>query len=267
MSFKYSLVFSVLLFSIFSCSREEKFPPIHFERISTDAVKLKASLVSSEASKKSALENTLGQDKKLSELLQWRQFYVERDERFNLVEFEEEWGIVKRNFQPISETQLMEWIETTGYLMELTGKAIYAEELEDLILKREFEITGETENLLKTYIFTKNVDHIQVNLFVNSEIIYNHTLGGKTKITIETDYPESGKVYLKFEMEERRYIEVFVRIPSWAEGTTVTVKNVKYIAPPGGYCQIAKKWREGDLVEIEFPMENLPKYFKYFPVL
>lgn len=255
MSLKYSLVFSVLLFSIFSCSRKEKIPLINFERITSNAVKLNQSLIS-ESSKTATPEQYSEKENELTKLLQLKRFYVERDDRFDMFEFEREWADLSGNFQPSSKAQFMEWIETTGYLLELTGETVYAEALEELILNKKFEITSEIENLLKTYIFTKNIDHIQINLFVNSEMEYNHTLGGKVKIRQETNYPKSGKVLLKFEMEERRYIEVFIRIPSWADGATVTVKNVKYIAPPGKYCQIAKKWREGDVVEIEFPIEK-----------
>ena len=57
-------------------------------------------------------------------------------------------------------------------------------------------------------------------------------------------------------------MEIYIRIPEWAEGATVVMQNVKYIAPPGDYCEIAKSWINGDLVEIHFPVEKIPANFK-----
>jgi len=53
-------------------------------------------------------------------------------------------------------------------------------------------------------------------------------------------------------MEEIRYIEISIRIPDWARNATVTEKNVKYVATPGSYCFIARKWNSGDVIEIAF---------------
>jgi DUF1680 family protein len=61
-------------------------------------------------------------------------------------------------------------------------------------------------------------------------------------------------------METKRYIELFIRIPEWAEEATVIEKGVKYVATPGSYCQITRKWSEGDMVEINFPTEKMPEY-------
>ena len=82
---------------------------------------------------------------------------------------------------------------------------------------------------------------------------------GEVTFRQETDYPKSGSVKLYFGMTERRYIELFIRIPSWAEGTHVNVKGVKYFADPGSYCKILKKWKEGDVVDIEFPINKKPQ--------
>ena len=79
------------------------------------------------------------------------------------------------------------------------------------------------------------------------------------EITQETNYPESGKILIKFKMENKRYIELFIRIPEWAEGATVTEKGVKYVATSGSFCQIARKWNEGDFVEVNLPVDKMPK--------
>ena len=199
-------------------------------------------------------------ENEIDALLKMKQFYVERDDRFDLESFEREWTGFNIYEHQFNSDQLMEWIETTGYLLELTGKTVYAEALEDLVYQSKFEINNETESLLKSFIYTKNVDHIQLNMFVNSSVSYDHTLGGAVKITQDNDYPESGKLFITFNMEEHRYIELFIRIPSWAKGATVTALSVKYIAPPGRFCQIARKWEDGDKVEIVLPVDKRPEY-------
>ncbi len=195
----------------------------------------------------------------LAELLKMKQFYVERDEQFNMDNFEKLWKSFNLYAQSFNKNEFLEWIETSGLLLELTGEVSYSEALQNIIDRNKFNLTEDIVNMLKTYIYTKNVDHIQLNLFVNSALEYKHTLGGNVKIIQENDIEQAGKVILTFEMEENRYIELFVRIPSWANGATVTVKNVKYVAPPGDYCQIAKKWKNGDRVEIVLPVERRPK--------
>ena len=151
-------------------------------------------------------------------------------------------------------------------LLEVTGNAAYAQELEEtvyqsskLFSETEFD---EIEKLLIPWIFTKNVDHIHINLFANATIKYEHTMKGAVEITQETDYPKSGKILIKFKMQTKNYIELFIRIPEWAEGATVTEKGVKYVAPPGGYSQVIRKWDEGDFVEVILPMEKMPVYLK-----
>jgi len=99
-------------------------------------------------------------------------------------------------------------------------------------------------------------------MFIPSEISYSHSMGGEVKIWQETNYPQSGSVRVNFSMTEKQYIEVFIRIPSWAEDASVEVNGVKYFAPPGSFSKISKKWKEGDVVEIEFPISKKPDYLR-----
>ena len=146
------------------------------------------------------------------------------------------------------------WIEITGFLLEITGKPVYAEALQQISSNENIGLsesdTKTAGQLLMPCIFTKNVDHIFVNLFVNSSVEYVHSLGGQVKITQELT--GSGRLLLKFSTTEKRYIEVNILIPTWATNATVTEKNVKYVATPGEYCLIARKWKEGDVVEVKY---------------
>lgn len=200
----------------------------------------------------------------LNELIDFQQMYFQKDEGFELEKFLASWQEFKNNpsLHQLTHQENLQWFHVTGFLFQLTGKVSFAEELEKIAWNSFSGHPHVFNSLVSPYIFTKNVDHIHINLFLPNEIRYEHTLGGEVKIVQESDFPESGNIKINFSMEIKRYIEVFIRIPTWAEGASVTVKGVKYFAQPGQYSIIAKKWKEGDVIDIEFPLENLPDYLK-----
>ncbi|MEZ5106226.1 MAG: glycoside hydrolase family 127 protein [Draconibacterium sp.] len=259
MFFKYSFIFFTIVFITVSCGRKEKFPEIKFERITREKVEINYSAEDSTKESEMLSSGAEESEKAISDLLKMKEFYVERDQQFNLDLFEKKWAGFNIYTEKFNTDQLMEWIDATGYLLELTGDNKYGEALEDLIYQSKFYLNDEVKNLVKSFIYTKNVDHIQLNMFVNSTIEYNHTLGGTVKITQDNDFPESGKLIVTFNVTEHPYVELFIRIPSWAKGATVTALSVKYVATPGEYCQIARKWKDGDTVEILLPIEKRPK--------
>jgi len=263
MSIKYGIVFPTMLFILFSCSHKNQFPDKLAEKAAVESVTLNRSfLLSSDFAVKDSVQKE-NADMELNELLIFKKKYDEKDETFNLADFENSWKQVKIQNNNFSFEGIKQWIEITGFLLEITGNASYVQELEEAVYKSpklyaETEF-NEIEKLITPWIFTKDVDHIHVNLFANATIKYEHTLKGAVEITQVTDYPKSGKIQIKFKMGAKRYVELFIRIPDWAEGATVTEKNVKYVATPGSYSQIVRKWSDGDFVEINLPIEQMPK--------
>ena len=251
-------IFIVFLFFI-SCSQKNKFPLFVSEKVEMENVNLNTQLpiFSAPGANNSIIVG-------LEKLATFQNQYLKKDLEFDLDEFKRFWDHLQNeiDFVNARSLDLNKWFEISGLLLQLTGDAVYAVELNRMVSSGIGESIEENKKRVSPYVFTKNVDHLFVNIFTPAKINYNHTLKGKVEVEMETNYPKSGKVDLKFSMTERRYIEVKIRIPGWAEGATVIVKKVKYFAPPGGYCKIAKKWKEGDLVEIDFPMENMPDYLK-----
>jgi len=199
----------------------------------------------------------------LEELFQEKKKFDEKNSAVNLTNLENTWKTLQNQRNNFNFENVKQWIEITGFLLELSGNSAYASELEEIIYKSasifsEHEYK-EIEKKVKPWIFTKDLDNVYVNLFVNETLKYDHSLNGAVEIIQETNYPESGKIKLTFKMEEKRYIELFIRIPEWAESATVTETGVKYVANPGTYSQILRKWDEGDSVEINFPIEKRPK--------
>jgi DUF1680 family protein len=263
MSLKYGIVFSALLFIFFSCSEPSQFPPIVSEKMAAENVVLNRTFlpVDYTAYNDSSQKSDFG--KELEKLVQDKKNYDERNPAFNFVEFENSRNNLQNQSKNFSTEDMKSWIEITGFMLEVTGNAKYASELEEIAYNSASGFTQpefkEIEKQITPWIYTKDVDHIYVNLFANATIKYEHSLNGAVEITQETDYPDSGKILIKFKMEKKRYIELYIRIPEWAEGATVTEWRVKYVANPGEYCQVVRKWSEGDFVEINLPIEQKPK--------
>jgi DUF1680 family protein len=78
--------------------------------------------------------------------------------------------------------------------------------------------------------------------------------GVAVSITEETDYPFDGKIRLIVNPASPAEFPLELRIPAWAAGTRLTaagrrVNDVK----PEAFHTINRRWKRGDVVEIEFP--------------
>ncbi len=266
MSFKYRIVFASFLLIIGSCSKPNQFPEKKTEKVESESVHLRGSFNRGNSNFKADSLVQINLATGLANLPDFKKQYNEKNPLFNLNELERSWNELRMNRHGFGFDDVVKWIDLTGFLFELTGNAIYTEELEKTVYQNysdfseaEFE---EIEKQITPWIYTKHMDHIHVNLFVNATISYEHSLHGSVEIEQETSYPESGKVIIRFKMQNKRYIELYVRIPEWAEGATVVEKGVKYLAIPGSYCLITRKWKEGDFVEINFPSQKIPKGLK-----
>lgn len=147
---------------------------------------------------------------------------------------------------------ISKWAELNAGLVKLSGEVRFGDALEKMVYGPENKFIS--EKLLKSIIFTHVFDQIFVNVIGSSSMVYRHTTGGEVKIIQETNYPEGNEMTLKVECSDFRYMDVFIRIPSWAVNPTVTHGNVKYVARPGEYCQISRKWKTGD--EIRVALKN-----------
>ena len=214
MSIKPVAFWIALLFVFFSCTKSDKFPVKKSEKVDSENVFLNQSFFPpSSVLMDSVQKNDFG--KELNELLTYKQFYVNRNEKFDLVQLESLWKKLKVETKSFDYESVSGWIEITGFLLEITGKEMYAQELESVVSQSSILYSGDDlrkiEKLLIPWIFTKNVDHIHVNLFANATIKYNHTLKGAVEIT--QVYSELDKIQIRFKMETKRYIELFIRIP------------------------------------------------------
>lgn len=120
----------------------------------------------------------------------------------------------------------------------------------------------------------------------DKEIYINQFIGNEAKIPVgnqeirmkmETAYPWEGTVNLKIDPEMPIELSLYIRIPGWAQGELlpgglynfqqdksnpgkevilkVNGKRVQKIQTERGYAVIQRKWKKGDSVELEIPMQ------------
>jgi hypothetical protein len=142
---------------------------------------------------------------------------------------------------------LQKWAGLNSQLLKLTGEVRFGDALEKLIYGSKPYLP---ERLIKSAIYTHIDDQVFINLFGTSSVNHRHTTGGTIKLIQKTEYPLTNEIALICECSDTRYLDVFIRIPEWAVNPTVTHGNVKYVAHPGEYCQVSRKWENGDKFRI-----------------
>jgi hypothetical protein len=157
-------------------------------------------------------------------------------------------------FESMGENDLAAWVTLNEALLKYFGMVCFADELEKVFYNAQLPAIM-NDSIIKPVCYTRRYDRIFVNLYTNSTLDFEHTTGGHVRLIQDTDYPNDGKVTLRFEVEDRRYIDLFIRIPQWAEIASVTAKGVKYPVYAGEYTEVATKWKTGDLVEVVLGME------------
>jgi hypothetical protein len=168
-------------------------------------------------------------------------------------------GIVASNpgfvLSPEEKENTRRWITLNERLLRLTGKVCFADALEHALYNKLVS-SWIPRNLIDSAFYMHDYDKVYVNLFGESSLEFWHTTGGKVRIVQETQYPEHGEVRVRFELEDTRLIDLFVRIPEWAPQAFVSLGNVKYVANPGEYCQVSHKWKSGDELKVVLLFPN-----------
>jgi hypothetical protein len=87
--------------------------------------------------------------------------------------------------------------------------------------------------------------------------------GVPVHVVEETSYPFRGEIQLTVNPEAATHFPLHLRIPGWAEGSTIRVNGKAEPAPaPGSFARIEREWRRGDQVEISFRMK--PRLSRWF---
>ena len=85
----------------------------------------------------------------------------------------------------------------------------------------------------------------------------SHVDTGDLAISEETDYPFNDTVTLRIEKATGHSFPLALRIPGWCDDASITVNGEAIDDKPaaGTFHRVERKWQQGDVVELRFPME------------
>ncbi|MDR1742788.1 MAG: glycoside hydrolase family 127 protein [Dysgonamonadaceae bacterium] len=93
-----------------------------------------------------------------------------------------------------------------------------------------------------------------INLYNAATVGMTTPSGNPLNLSIETDFPQSGKVSVKVNPEKPESFDVKLRIPSWSARTSVKVNGAAQPVTAGTYASIKRQWKAGDTIEIVLEM-------------
>ncbi len=73
-------------------------------------------------------------------------------------------------------------------------------------------------------------------------------------LVVNTDYPASGRISLRWELQKPRHMSLRLRIPAWSRQSTVTVNDGKPVPVQPGYYEITREWRSDDTIRLDLDM-------------
>lgn len=121
------------------------------------------------------------------------------------------------------------------------------------------------------YVYTKTRDRLYVNLYMDNTARIEMN-GKSVEVTQQTKYPWDGKVELIITPDQPSKFKLCLRVPGWAQNEAVPGDLYHYLnnnedeivlkingkakkySLNDGYIIISRKWKEGDIVELDMPM-------------
>lgn len=98
-------------------------------------------------------------------------------------------------------------------------------------------------------------DQLYVMLYIGGDVTAK-VAGETVKLDVKTNYPWDGKVKLTVHPGRSRSFGLSLRQPGWGALSSLTV-NTKPVKTnlKDGFATIKREWKEGDIVELEIPMQ------------
>ncbi|MDQ2800223.1 MAG: glycoside hydrolase family 127 protein [Armatimonadota bacterium] len=85
--------------------------------------------------------------------------------------------------------------------------------------------------------------------------VHTKIAGQEVTLIEETDYPFRDQIRLKVQMAAPLAFPLRLRIPSWAEGATITIgSETPLAAAPGDFHFLNRTWNDGDTIAVHLPM-------------
>jgi len=123
------------------------------------------------------------------------------------------------------------------------------------------------------YMYAVKGRHVFVNLYISGKATIGLGEKEKVQVTQESNYPWEGNIKLRVDVAKAATFGLLLRIPGWARGEAVpdglysfsggltqavVIKvngQVVDAAMDHGYAVLDRKWKKGDVVELDLPME------------
>ncbi|MDD4009202.1 MAG: glycoside hydrolase family 127 protein [Fermentimonas sp.] len=110
---------------------------------------------------------------------------------------------------------------------------------------------------------------VYINFYIDGSYKLNSPGNQTFVINQITDYPASGKIDLRIDLEDKENMEIALRIPSWSTNYRVFVNDViEYKTgdiSPGSYLKLNREWENSDRISIEFEMNGIVHRFGNSP--
>ena len=109
---------------------------------------------------------------------------------------------------------------------------------------------------LDIYFHTRNA--LFVNLYTPSQVRWRPGGSVAVQLSQETNYPDSSEIEMRVKVPRATSFDLHLRIPRWLQNPArINVNGKSYSIPaePGSFAQIRRKWRDGDTVRLELPLD------------
>ena len=98
-------------------------------------------------------------------------------------------------------------------------------------------------------------DGIVINLYVDGDISLTLPSGERAKLKIDTTYPKGGEVKITLALGKSEKFKLYLRNPSWSEGTAVSVNGTP-CEVSDGYTVIDREFSDGDVITLSLDMRT-----------
>jgi hypothetical protein len=105
---------------------------------------------------------------------------------------------------------------------------------------------------INTYL--RAAQGVYVNLYVPSRVRWMQH-GARCSLRQSGEYPFADAVSMQLGASQPREFTVYLRIPAWATGSRIEINGQRWkgAAVPGSFAAVARRWRDGDRIELELP--------------
>ncbi len=102
--------------------------------------------------------------------------------------------------------------------------------------------------------YLKSERGVYANLYTPSTLTWSEA-GARCSLRLTTEYPYNSSIRFDITTTEARVFSVFLRIPEWAAGASVSMGGTGGFrkVQPGTFAEIRREWKSGDDLELSLP--------------